>query len=61
MLGLLKAAASTVVLSSAPSHRTYHLSQRDQLAKSTKTRAEGNAEILQAGKEHKLMPAGEAI
>jgi hypothetical protein len=43
------------------SYRTYNLSPRDQLAKSTKTRAEGKAEILRAVKDHKLMPAGEAI
>src|SRR5262245_35286305 len=42
------------------SYRTYNLSQREQLAKSTKTRAQGKAETMQAVKEHKLMQAGEA-
>ena len=42
------------------SYRTYNTSQRDQLAKSTKTRAERKAETMQAVQRHQLMGAGEA-
>ena len=39
--------------------KTENYSQRDQLAKSTKTKAEGKAETKQAIQEKKMMPAGE--
>lgn len=37
----------------------YNVASREFLARSTKTRAEGKAETLQAAKDHQLMPAGE--
>ncbi|HEU5293879.1 MAG TPA: hypothetical protein VFU71_03725 [Burkholderiaceae bacterium] len=43
------------------SYKTYNMSQRDLLAKSTKTRAEGKSETMQAVNGKQMMPAGEAI
>jgi len=40
-------------------YKTQNTSQRDELAKSTKTRAAGKAETKQAIQEKKLPPAGE--
>ena len=42
-------------------YRTQNVATREALAKSTKTRAEGKAETMQAAKDRKMMPPGEAI
>jgi len=40
-------------------YRAYNVAPREALAKSTKTRAEGQAETLQAVRNHQVMGAGE--
>ena len=42
------------------SYKTYNVSQREQLARSTKSSVEGKAETMQAVKGHSMMGAGEA-
>jgi hypothetical protein len=41
-------------------YKANNTSQRDALAKSTKTKAEGKSETMAAVKDKKMMPAGEA-
>ena len=42
------------------SYRTYNVSQREQLARSTKSSVEGKAQTMQAVKDHSMLGAGEA-
>ena len=42
------------------SYYTHNIAPREQLAKSTKTRADGKADTLQAIHDHKVIGAGEA-
>lgn len=42
-------------------YKAQNVAPREALSKSNKTLAEGKAETMQAAKDHKLMPPGEAI